>query len=163
MGAFRKGKRITEIDAVTKSAKSTPGPANYKPKPVGFNKILGGKTDQAPSSNYLTHCQFSGRQTPGVGKYKPNNSFTARSTPSLKWQKPAAYKKPEREKVGPGSYDPAKAQIENKSPTKRFTIGRAKTPNIYVTKEKNHVPGVGQYKTDIAEKKIWKGFSIRRR
>ena len=45
MGAFRKGKRITEIDAVTKSAKSTPGPANYRPKPVGFNKILGGKTD----------------------------------------------------------------------------------------------------------------------
>jgi hypothetical protein len=53
-GRFKKSARNTEIDVIIKKGKFTPGPGAYSTTPVGFNKIIGGKSDKAPHSNFIT-------------------------------------------------------------------------------------------------------------
>jgi hypothetical protein len=45
-GKFGQNDRKTYIDFVKKKSKETPGPGAYKPIPIGFHRIQGGKIDK---------------------------------------------------------------------------------------------------------------------
>lgn len=160
-----KAPRNTYIDAIIKVGGKTPGPNAYFKVPKGakpeIKKGRGVSFGKEQGLSYLSTCEFYGQETPGAGQYFQNPKGS-QSKPHLKpsyfFVVPKAEKKPEKEKIGPGSYyttdyvrDPKKDKL-HKDPVRaqsaRPIMNRAKrvTTAEQVPKVTLGNPAVGQYK-----------------
>jgi hypothetical protein len=162
-----KAPRNTYIDTILKNGGKTPGPGAHFKKEKGDKgvtdpkKIKGVAFSKEEGLSYLSTCQYYGGETPGAGHYfqQPKGAPAKKHLkPSFFFVAPKAVKKPEKDKIGPGSYyttdyvqNPKKDKLKKdpvRSQSARPIMNKAKriTTAEQVPKVTLGFPGVGQYK-----------------
>jgi len=173
-----KAPRNTYIDAIIKVGGKTPGPNAYFKLPKGSKsqtaKVKGPSFGKESGLSYLSTCEFYGGETPGAGHYFQNPKGSV-SKPQLRpnyyFIAPKVEKKPEKEKIGPGSYyttdyvrDPKKEKL-TKDPVRaqsaRPIMNKAKriTTAEQVPKVTLGNPPVGHYKNSTKTTEAFKTLS----
>lgn len=161
-----KAPRNTYIDTILKQGPKTPGPgAHFKTEKTSAmqadrKKIKGMSFGKEEGINYLTTYQYYAGETPGAGHYfqAPKNPPKKAVKPNFFFVTPKVAKKPEKEKIGPGSYyttdyvtNPKKDKLPKdpiRSQSARPIMNKAKriTTAEQIPKVTKDVPPVGHYK-----------------
>ncbi|CAI2379183.1 unnamed protein product [Moneuplotes crassus] len=130
-------KKKNFLDDLIRVEKRTPGPGTFNPKKKW--KIVGGMDGKGYRGSFLDECEVSGKEKPGVGRYKPNYES---QRPHLAIP---VYRK-RKSMIPKGTYEAASSfkKLE-KNCSATISKSRIKSFNEQAASSKKHVPGSGYY------------------